>query len=107
MSLKQVPEIDRLVATRVVVDLLAAGYLISVNDGEETILVASNDEAAILEAMGTTDEEWLTAHKDGRNACVFIVYGNGCDCISDCSVSLVHVLQPAQDYASKFEANHG
>jgi hypothetical protein len=104
MSLKEVPEIDRLVATRVVVDLLAAGYLISVNDGEETTLVASNDEAAICEAMGTVDEDWLTAHKDGRNACVFLVYGNGCDVVCDCSVSLVEVLQPAQEYAEKFSS---
>jgi hypothetical protein len=103
MAITQLCEIEQQIATKVVDTLLEAGYTLSVNDGEETTLKHSTDRAAILDAMGTTDEEYLFAHKDGRTATAWLVYGNGCDLITDCSVSLSDVLQPAQEFADRFQ----
>lgn len=84
--------------------LLNAGYLLGVNDGEETTLRYSRDIEAVKQALFTTDEDYLLVWDDADqddplNAAanddprpdywVRLVYGNdGWDVISDYSVSL-------------------
>lgn len=67
--------------------ILAQGYAISVNDGEETTVKRSTIEGVILDAMCTTGFDTIIAHRpDLNNASgwhtagrFFLVYGNAPD----------------------------
>ena len=76
------------VATKLVQFLLARGYALSVNDGEETTVHMSKNEQEILSAMFTTDEEILYVNCTVTNKMlgyIELIYGNGADCvIHDC-----------------------
>lgn len=98
-------DIERLLMEQVVDDLLAAGYLVSVNDGEETTVTESTDRAEILDAMRSTDEDYLLARLPGvkRNSWVRLIYGNGADLISDFNVSLEGVLANANALAERLQ----
>ena len=76
------------VATKLVQFLLARGYALSVNDGEETTVHMSKNEQEILPAMFTTDEEILYVNCTVTNKMlgyIELIYGNGADCIiHDC-----------------------
>jgi hypothetical protein len=87
---------ERKIINRLIDDALAAGYAISVNDGEETTVKQSQDRAAIRGAMATTDTDILTFWdpKGGptvgvskRLGFVWLIYGNDCDVISDYSAN--------------------
>jgi len=90
--------VERMVARVCIADLLDHGYALSVNDGEDTTLVTSTDQDAILAAMFTTDQDFLLVHKklqDGAGfhanhySFVHFVYGNsGWDVMSDWGTSL-------------------
>lgn len=85
--------VESLVARVVVIRLLAAGYSIAVNNGEEPTLQASRNYEKILEAMATTDEDHLTVTKRKSPASfVRLIYGNGDDVLSDFGVSLAPIL---------------
>lgn len=89
---------ERMVARVCIADLLDHDYAISVNDGEETTLVTSTDQDAILAAMFSTGQDFLLVHKklqDGagfhanHHSFVHFVYGNsGWDVMSDWGTSL-------------------
>jgi hypothetical protein len=78
---------ERRICAAVVRRALAAGYFVSVSDGELVTLRKSRDEAAIFDAMATTDADNLNIHRaDGvRLGSVVLIYGNGEDVISDYS----------------------
>lgn len=80
--------------------LLAAGYLISVNDGEDTTLENSADLEAILGAVMTTDEDYFIARKKGAvSSFVRFIYGNdGEDVINDYGCSLEPVMLEIEAY---------
>lgn len=66
------------------------GFVISVNDGEETTLIRSKDKAEIIGAMFTTDADYLYFYNPihgntgSRLGWAYLVYGNsGYDVISD------------------------
>ena len=59
MSVKMRQKVEREIAVAVIKALLAAGYSLGVNDGEETTIHHSTDAKAIENAMFTTDEDWL------------------------------------------------
>lgn len=81
------------------------GYSISINDGEETTVKRSQDWAAILAAMATTEEDWLRLHREGdRTGWVTLVYGNGIDLISDYTTNLEEVMAPLNAYVETLEA---
>ena len=75
-------------ATKLVQFLLARGYALSVNDGEETTVHMSKNEQEILLAMFTTDEEILYVNCTvdyEMLGYIELIYGNGADCIiHDC-----------------------
>ncbi len=58
---------------------IAAGYTVSVNDGEEYVIKRSRDCEAIMATLFSTDSDWLLI----RNAAgekigvIWFVYGNG------------------------------
>lgn len=103
------------ICRRIVRDALAAGYSVSVNDGDETTLVRSTSRSTICEAMWTTDEDWLFFHRadqtkiaswddTGTKDCagwVRLIYGNDCDLISDYSSNSATeaLIEPCMNYA--------
>lgn len=80
--------LERKLARAVIGTLLDYGFTLGVNDGEETVIHDSRDRAAILAAMGSTDEDWLLVRKPDYSGVVRFIWGNEEDCISDYSLSL-------------------
>jgi len=89
MGVKMRQLVEREIATAVVNSLLAAGFAISVANGEDEIFSMGNADA-VLKAMFLTDDEHLYAEKDGKAfGWVHLVYGNdGWDVMSDYTVNL-------------------
>jgi hypothetical protein len=98
---------ERKIVNRLIDTALAAGFELSVFDGEEAFPWTTH-KAAVLRDIMNTDEDVLHLRKPGRNAArssVLLVYGNdGWDVIADYSVSLEEVLQPVNAYALTLEA---
>jgi hypothetical protein len=87
--------IERQICERLVADLLAGGFTVSVDDGEEITLRNSTDAAAILGAMFTTDQDMLVIrHPDRKKSWVVLIHGNDRDIISDYGVSIEDVIAP-------------
>lgn len=88
-------QVEKHIVERVVMDALAAGYEISVHDGEETVVRRSTNPDQIIKAMFSTDEDYLYLYKPkqrGVEGWVHFVYGNsGHDVISD------HLSSPEMD----------
>ncbi len=107
MTTDQRIAIERKIAKLTIRALLDAGYHITVNDGEEDALENSTLPSAILEAMFSTDEDYLfctdpLGAKTGQ--WVRFVYGNdGYDVISDYTVSLETALRPVNAEINRME----
>lgn len=101
-----IQETEAKIMRRVIKDALAAGYCLSVNDGEEFTVRLSLSATEVFNALRTTDEDHLYMYAvnlagvtefKGR---VYFVYGNdGYDVICDHSTSLTDLLKGASDYA--------
>ncbi|MBV8895506.1 MAG: hypothetical protein JO051_03265 [Acidobacteriaceae bacterium] len=96
------------IARRCTDALLRAGYLLGVNDGEETTIERSSDANAIFHAMFTTDEDYILVYRKGEQehfGWVRFIYGNdGWDVISDYSTNLEPVMHGVLEYAEAQEA---
>jgi hypothetical protein len=103
--------IERRIVKATIKEALAAGYEVTVCDGEEFPLQRSTDAAAILKAMFSTDEDGLWLYKPGaekRDGLVYFVYGNdGWDVINDYTVTLEGMLKPVQVLCDQLEARYG
>lgn len=91
--------IEQFIARKTVETLIAANYLISINDGEETVVKRSDDIEHIMRAMFSTDEDYLIvssrADPKRKVGWVKFIYGNsGWDVINDHTVNLEAVLKP-------------
>lgn len=88
--------IETRIAKSAIAELLSAGYTLGVYDGEETTIKQSTDKQAVLDALQTTDDDYLLVYKAGeskRCGWVRFVYGNdGWDVISDYTVNLEDAL---------------
>src|SRR5262245_36999884 len=82
--------VERRSVRRVAKGLIAAGYAISVNDGEEIVVKKSTKITEIVKATMSTDEDYFLVSKPGcKNSFVRFVYGNGgWDVICDYGMSL-------------------
>lgn len=108
MNFEKRRELEKKIARSAAEDLIAAGYSVSVYDGEEVTLKESTDIKAILKAMFTTDEDHLYAMAQGedgkskRVGWVQFTYGNdGWDVISDNTVNLEDALANTTALAEK------
>lgn len=107
-SVRRRQRTEQTIALAVAIALLDAGYLLGVNDGEETTLKHSHDIKAVQKALFTTDEDWLLVYEDAdqddplnvaandsnrSDWWVRLVYGNdGYDVVSDYCVALEDVI---------------
>lgn len=99
-------EVERRIAQQAIAELLAAGFTLGVNDGEEVTISRSKDAEAVLKAMMTTDSDYLLAYQDGVErhvGWVRFVYGNdGWDVINDYTVNLEEALTKTNALTDKF-----
>jgi len=110
MSVKLRQELERRIVTQVIESALAAGYQLSVDDGEEITVKRSIDKEKVLTAMFTTDEDRLWFHKpedkgtvDARFGWVYFIYGNdGYDVVNDYTTNLEEVMKEANALADKY-----
>jgi hypothetical protein len=105
MSVKARQRLERMIARRVVLDGIRAGYSLSVdNGGDEDEIVKSTKAKDILEAMFATDDEKLYFYKgDTCVGWVWFVYGNdGYDVVSDYTTNLEEVMKGADELAAKY-----
>ena len=106
---KYLKDSEKQTAERTVDALLAAGWQISVDDGEEITVKRSTDKPAILAALGTTEEDFLRVHQGnaaagiGAPLCVRgwvrFVWGNE-DWVAICdhTTNLEEILKPVFDW---------
>lgn len=86
MSIRNASHMEQKIAKALVDTALAKGYRISVNDGEEPVLVRSTDRYAIMQAMASTDMDILLfTNGQDRIGSIVLIWGNEGDLISDAS----------------------
>jgi hypothetical protein len=101
--------LEQRIVKRVVDVLLANGYALRVDDGEDyRPNEPTTDRRAILAELAATDDDTLETVRtvDGsvKRSFVRFVYGNsGYDVIADYGMSLDSLLEPITDYASTLE----
>ena len=96
--------VEKEIASALIDEALAAGYDISVFEGEYALKHSINREE-ILASMFSVDDEHLVMYKDGKKiGWVWFVYGNGgWDVISDYSTSLEPIMGGAVKVSQKYE----
>lgn len=87
MNLNSLPYVDRKCVSTLVNEILLWDDLrrlaITVNDGEEDVLVKSRDLGVVLEYMASTDEDYLIISEQHPNGSwsnrgwFWLIYGNG------------------------------
>lgn len=106
--------IEAQIIDAILIAALAKGYVVSVCDGEEWSLRRSSDIEAIRAEVAASDETTLmfrdpaNQRPDGdpaRVGSVFLVHGNGCEVISDCSDNEAtnDLLAPATEIVKRME----
>ncbi len=98
--------VEKVIARRVILDLLHAGFTLNVNCGDEDdeLPEPSNKAKTVLDAMFAADEDWLLVFQDGKRiGWVYFVYGNdGWDVVSDYTVNLESHMAGANTLADKY-----
>lgn len=106
MNIENFREIEKEIAKLAASGLIDAGFKISVFDGEEITLKPTTNIESILEAMFTTDEDYMFVHASEtgeRVGFVRFIYGNdGWDVINDYSSSLEYALVQANKLAESY-----
>jgi hypothetical protein len=105
-------ETEEKIVKKLIKRALDSEYYITVNDGEEDVVIKSRDYPKIIDAVFSTDEDYLSFYKaadaDDRVGIVYLVYGNdGFDVISDYASSDLDAFEvwmtPVNEYADKFD----
>lgn len=96
--------VELAIVRKVATDLIADGYLITVDDGDDEPVRNSKDLDAIIDAAFAVDEAYLRVRKPGMPVRSFVrlIYGNtGWDVVSDYGTDLEEVLKPSSEYADQ------
>lgn len=96
------------IARRIVADAIRLGYTISVNDGEAWVVSRSRDSRLILEALASTEYDYLSFGLPGikdKIGSLLLVWGNGTDLIADhtANADLNNILSGAMDLSDKLQ----
>ena len=96
---------EKKIVGKLVTDLLASGFSLSVNDGEEITVKSSTDADAIFKALGSTGEDYLIVHQptNSRTNWVRLIWGNDVDVISDYHVALEPHMTGANTLANELD----
>lgn len=100
--------VEREIFRRTVACLLAAGYHLQVNDGEDDQTPITTDAALLEKESRATDEDVLHCYRPNESGghtpagFVHFIYGNtGWDVMSDWSTRLDEALEPVSTYADQ------
>lgn len=106
--------VERQIIRQIVKDGLARGYAISVFDGEEKTVIRTRSLKAVMDAIMTTDEDYLTFHRPSDDegsrggyeirqiGWVRLIYGNdGWDVVNDYSTNLEPMMANANALADR------
>jgi len=106
-------ETEGRICSRLVKQAHAAGYTVSVHDGEEWAVICSTKYTEIMDELFTTDTNTIRIRDKDNNKIgdVFLVYGNdGYDVMGDWSApdadkleAFSAWLKPVTDYADTFD----
>ena len=85
--------------------LLDGGYSLAVHDGEDIAIASTRNANAVLNAMRTTDEDYLTVWRGIVNCgWVRFIYGNeDVDVINDYTVNLESIMDPILKMITAYE----
>jgi hypothetical protein len=100
-------DIEKKIVGRLVVDVLAAGYSITVwNGGDEAELTKSSDADAIFKALAASDQDELVIFnkRGSRDGWIRLVWGNDVDVISDYTTNLEKALAAANALANELDS---
>lgn len=92
-------KIEAKIARKLLMDARAKGYLISVYDGEEWVVKKETSITIVMSALGSTDSDQLRfrdpnlTERGGYVGTVSLIYGNGCDVISDWTVDAAGLME--------------
>ena len=96
--------IERKICKRLVETLLNEGYGVGVNDGEETTVKNSLDVMEVMNAIQTTDEDYILVYRAGKRiGWVRMIWSNGAEVLSGYTTNLEDVLKPVNDYINTFD----
>ena len=110
-AVKRRIDLEERIARATVRALLAAGFSVSVFNGEEDLLVKDNHGSTnvteVIDQMSTTDEDYLNAWKDGKIfGWVYFIYGeDGWDVINNHTVNLEPYIGEGTEVDKLIEAN--
>lgn len=101
-------EIEQRIVGKLITDLLAAGFNLSIwNGGDEAELDHSTDAAAIFKALAASDQDEIVVYEGDeakwRAGWIRLVWGNDCSVISDYSIKLEDHLTGANALADELE----
>jgi hypothetical protein len=103
--------IERAIVRKTALTFIAAGYRLRVLDGEDWACDETTDLAVVMDAIMSTDEDYLYAFRqmhtgEWREAgSVRFIYGNdGWDVLADHSTNLSEVLKPVDAYVDALSA---
>lgn len=110
MKLETRIKLEHQIVRRIVRDLLAAGYELTVNNGgEENEIPWSRNFSEIASALFATDDEHILTRKIGEqtqtgSSFVYLVYGNDAwEVVNDYGMSLEHVMGGINKYCERLE----
>lgn len=107
-SVKMRQHVERQIARRFLLDALAAGYRVNIDNGGDTYELPEPSDTLkiILDAMFAADDDRLYLFKPGADkpfAWIWFVYGNsGWDVISDHTTNIRALVERASKLADKY-----
>lgn len=103
-QMSQIHEMDIAIVKAVIAQTLAAGFSLTVFDGEQETVRRSKDPETVFAAMRTTDEDYLYTYRGlARLGWVRFIYGeSGWDVICDHTVNLEPHLTEATALSDKY-----
>lgn len=96
-------KIERRIVRQVACDLIEAGNLLSVEADGECLLEKTADTGAVVEAVFSVDEASVFTHGKHKGWVFFVMGNDGPDVLSDYTVNLEDVLQPANALAVRLD----
>ena len=97
--------IERKICKRLVDVLLDEGYGVGVNDGEDTTVKNSLDAREVMNAIQTTDEDYILVYRAGKRiGWVRMIWSNGTEVLADYTTNLEDVLKPVNDYINLLDS---
>jgi hypothetical protein len=87
--------VEREIIDRLIRDVLAAGHVIWVHDGDAVVLRRSSDHDEIASRIATSFETTLIIESAPDLAWIWLIHGNGCDVIGDWTPSAEPFLTEA------------